>query len=45
MCQAGATEEYISAYRTTTAILLLIPITTVAIIIIWIYRKNKTAAI
>ncbi len=41
MCQAGVTKEYISAYKITTAILVLIPITTVGLLIYWIYRKNR----
>ena len=43
MCQAGATEEYISAYKMTTAILVLIPLTTVTLLIFWIYKKTKTS--
>ena len=42
MCQAGATEEYILAYKTTTAILVLIPLTTVAVLGIWIYKRYRT---
>ncbi|MCP4456887.1 MAG: hypothetical protein GY816_02500 [Cytophagales bacterium] len=41
MCQGGATEEYAAAYKTTTALLVLIPLITGAVIFRWVHRSFK----